>query len=282
MCLLFVYVNPDPGGEGYRLIIASNRDELWDRPTDTAAFRDEGKWIGGMDLEPGREGGSWLGISKTGRVAALLNILAVQDPEAKGRGSLVRDFLTSDVLCEDYLAEVSSEGSQYNPFHLLLLDLRQTSELHCLSYCKQPSIKTLPPGVHGADNNKDLVQVWKKREAGQQIFSDIINKHGHTAQHETLSQKLFDLLNDRTQYFPDECLAKAFEDVGRESTGDLITQRSAVFVFSPQVKYGTRTNTVILLDNNGNCDYIERTYVTPIDLDHPKWTMVYKQFKVDC
>ena len=40
----------------------------------------------GMDLEPGRKGGTWLGLSKTGRFAVLLNILEELKPNMKGRG----------------------------------------------------------------------------------------------------------------------------------------------------------------------------------------------------
>ena len=39
-----------------------------------------------MDLEPGRKGGTWLGLSKTGRFAVLLNILEELKPNMKGRG----------------------------------------------------------------------------------------------------------------------------------------------------------------------------------------------------
>ncbi|XP_060558813.1 transport and Golgi organization 2 homolog [Ruditapes philippinarum] len=124
MCLLFVYVNENPEENGYKLILASNRDEFWPRPTDTAKFRDDSKWMGGADLEPGREGGSWLGISTSGKIGVLLNVLAKQRLDAKGRGSLVRDFLRGDESCEEYLDRISLSSSEYNPFHLILLDLR--------------------------------------------------------------------------------------------------------------------------------------------------------------
>lgn len=282
MCLLFVYLTANPAESGYRLIVASNRDEFWNRPTDTAAFRDEAKWIGGIDLEPGKEGGTWLGISRTGRMAVLLNILAKQNPQAKGRGQLVWDFLTSDVSCQEYISHVASQSSQYNPFHLLLLDLRKSCDLHIVSSCHQSKTKVLSQGIHAADNSNDLDQPWRKREEGKKIFSHIITEHGNTSESEQLTKKLFELLNDKTSYFPDECLARAFADVGRPTTGDLITQRSAVFVHSPQYQYGTRTNTVILLDRQGNCDYIERTHSTPIDIQNPTWTTVHKQFKLEC
>ena len=48
MCILFMYLNDKPEQCPYKLIVASNRDEYWDRPTEQAAFRgDRQQWIGG-------------------------------------------------------------------------------------------------------------------------------------------------------------------------------------------------------------------------------------------
>lgn len=41
-------------------------------------------------MTPGKEGGTWLGLSKLGRIACLLNLNALDypsDPAKKGRGS---------------------------------------------------------------------------------------------------------------------------------------------------------------------------------------------------
>jgi hypothetical protein len=42
-----------------------------------------------------------------------------------------------------------------------------------------------------------------------------------------------------------------------------------------------RTNTVILVDKNGNCDYTERTLHTPVDVKNLKWTTIKHQFKLN-
>ncbi|KAL9886341.1 transport and golgi organization 2 isoform 1-T1 [Glossina fuscipes fuscipes] len=92
MCVIFFYVNSSPQNGGYKLILASNRDEFYARDTKPA-----GTWISneyvygdflGIDLEPGREGGTWLAVSgKNGtfKVGALLNLTG----EPKTRNSLV-------------------------------------------------------------------------------------------------------------------------------------------------------------------------------------------------
>ncbi|XP_036342544.1 transport and Golgi organization protein 2-like isoform X1 [Rhagoletis pomonella] len=84
MCVIFIYVNSNPNPGGYKLILASNRDEFYARDTQDAA-----KWAnaehvyGGIDLEPGREGGTWLAIGGHGgvfKVGALLNLTGEPKP----------------------------------------------------------------------------------------------------------------------------------------------------------------------------------------------------------
>lgn len=42
----------------------------------------------GLDMEEGKEGGTWLGISTRGKLAALTNYLQPRlDPDARGRGT---------------------------------------------------------------------------------------------------------------------------------------------------------------------------------------------------
>ncbi|MBW1950086.1 MAG: NRDE family protein, partial [Deltaproteobacteria bacterium] len=66
MCLLLIAVEAHPE---YRLILAGNRDEFYERPTAPAAWWENGSGIlAGKDL---RAGGTWLGVTRTGRVAAL-------------------------------------------------------------------------------------------------------------------------------------------------------------------------------------------------------------------
>lgn len=79
MCILFFIVNGSPTPGGYKLILASNRDEYFARPTLAAdRWTEDTRVIGGRDNEPGKEGGTWLGLADRNnqfRVAALLNII---------------------------------------------------------------------------------------------------------------------------------------------------------------------------------------------------------------
>ena len=71
MCLIFIANRCVPG---YRLIVAANRDEFHARPTAAADFwQDAPQVLAGRDLEAG---GTWLGVARNGRFAALTNYSA--------------------------------------------------------------------------------------------------------------------------------------------------------------------------------------------------------------
>ena len=80
----------------YKLIIASNRDEFYERPTAQAHFwEDHPSILAGRDL---KEMGTWLGVTQTGRIAILTNFrdLASERLERKSRGTIVKEFLASE------------------------------------------------------------------------------------------------------------------------------------------------------------------------------------------
>ncbi|KAJ7375240.1 hypothetical protein OS493_001985 [Desmophyllum pertusum] len=79
MCIVFLYFCDKPSPDdpaGYRLIIASNRDEFYFRPTATARFWEKNpNLIAGMDLKP--EGGwSMLGMTTDGKFATRYKLQA--------------------------------------------------------------------------------------------------------------------------------------------------------------------------------------------------------------
>ena len=96
MCLVFLWRAPAAdGGEAwerelakrYRLVIASNRDEILSRPADRLGRWRGTKVIGGRDIAGG---GTWLGMTDGGRWSCILN---VREPEsapenAPSRGGL--------------------------------------------------------------------------------------------------------------------------------------------------------------------------------------------------
>ena len=67
MCLLLFAFKAHPS---YKLVLAANRDEYYDRPTSPAAYwEDAPDILSGRDL---RAGGTWLGITRSGRIGSAL------------------------------------------------------------------------------------------------------------------------------------------------------------------------------------------------------------------
>src|SRR5215213_322594 len=116
MCVIFFAYQQHPE---YPLILLANRDEFYARPTAKADF-----WEDFPDIFAGRDlvhGGTWLGITRAGRFAAVTNY---RDPSAApgkfSRGDLVGDFLKNDVPVEDYLREMQKRRREFAGFNLLV------------------------------------------------------------------------------------------------------------------------------------------------------------------
>lgn len=233
MCLIVVgwRVHPD-----YPLVVAANRDEFYARPTARLGrWPDAPEIIGGIDLEAG---GTWLGISESGRFAAVTN---VREPGmAKGalsRGALTRGFLTARSSAEEYAAQL--DGTQYSGFNLLLGDGEE------LVYCSNRDGKPrpLPPGIYGLSNHL-LDSPWPKLLAARERFAEALPR-----------------LPDESAFF--ELLADQaiVADENLPSTGVPIEWErllSAVFVKSES--YGTRASTLVMQGADGNITVHENSF----------------------
>ena len=117
MCLILLAIKTHPS---YKLILAANRDEFYDRPTAPAAFWEKAPHLlAGKDL---RADGTWLGITQQGRIGAITNY---RDPasvkeNAPSRGMLVRDFLLGLESPVEYLDRLGQESDRFNGFNLIL------------------------------------------------------------------------------------------------------------------------------------------------------------------
>src|SRR5690606_39002826 len=138
------------------LLLLANRDEFYDRPTAPAEWWAEpsGIWAG-RDLQAG---GTWLGVTRSGRFAALTNFRTGKppDPEAPSRGELVAAYLSGDMAPGEYADHVMAQAAQYNGFNLVVGEIYGTAQRRpAIWYCgNQPGAETraLPAGVYGLSN----------------------------------------------------------------------------------------------------------------------------------
>lgn len=228
--------------ERYPLIVAANRDEFYERPTAAAHFWSDYPFLlAGRDL---LQRGTWLGITKSGRFAALTNYRdpsMVKDKQMKSRGELVTNFLTSQLQPRNYLDMVHNQRHHYTGFNLLV------GSMDTLFYYNniEQIIRKVAPGTHGL-SNRFLNTPWPKVTKGKQHLQAYIKKQDMIDAH-----VLFNILTDAEQ--------AADEDLPETGVGlTLEKQLSPLFIQTPT--YGTRSSTVLLVDHSGHVTFIERTY----------------------
>ncbi|XP_030647158.1 transport and Golgi organization protein 2 homolog isoform X2 [Chanos chanos] len=272
MCIIFFKFDPRPATKNaYRLILAANRDEIYNRPSKAADFwGSSNEILSGLDLEEGKEGGSWLGISKRGKLAALTNYMEGKpNPEALGRGFLVSNFLTDNLDSYSYLRKVSSEGHLYNGFNLLAADFKTNEDMLCYYGNKgSPEPIRLKPGIYGLSNSL-LETPWRKLQYGKSLFTSVLSK---ALPPDGLVQELLHILNNEELNTPDPLQESQGEGHYSKS---MLRALSAVCVRSPG--YGTRTNTVILVDTEGHVTFTERTM---LNCNVSQWSTNSFHFKI--
>ena len=241
MCLVLLLHDAHPQ---YRLILAANRDEFYDRPTSAAAFwTDTPTVLAGRDL---RAGGSWLGIDRRGRFAAVTNYRQGQREAAasRSRGFLVSEFLTGNTEPEAYLDRVAREAALYNGFNLLVGDGVEVAYFSNREGVARP----LTPGLYGLSNHL-LDTPWPKVTSAKLALSSLSGD----ATGSRLVAELFGLLADRSRpaehLLPETGITREWERL-----------LSSAFIASPD--YGTRSSTVVLLSRDERVTFVERSFGT--------------------
>ncbi len=152
MCLLAFHWQPD---SDLPLQVWANRDEFLARPAAPTQH-----WLEAPQLLAGRDlaaGGTWMGVTLTGRFAALTNF---RDPTKaaglRSRGELVAQFLNSDEPALIAAERIAAQAEDYAGFNLLLCDGQQ---LLCVD--DRGQMHVVSPGWHGLSNAR-LDTPWPK------------------------------------------------------------------------------------------------------------------------
>jgi len=239
MCLILFSYKTHPN---YKLVIAANRDEFYERPTNPADFwKDHKNVLAGRDQEAG---GTWMGINKNGSLALLTNYrdLSNLKKNAPSRGKLVSDFLVAYPHPKEYLETIDLISYRYNGFNILL---GNPDDLWYYSNIRK-RIYMLGSGIYGLSNGL-LDSPWPKVEKGKKKLGVILNKP--SIDPSDLFTALYDDKLASDDQLPDT-------GVGLEKERML----SSMFIKSPV--YGTRCSTVLMVDQDNNVIYSEKTYNT--------------------
>lgn len=224
------------------LVVSANRDEFFARPTAPARFWPANPSIlAGQDLE---QGGTWLGVTRSGRFAAITNYRdpARTLPAPRSRGELTLDYLQGTSSPENYLQAVSARATDYAGFNLLVAD--QHSMWYFSNSGSTPAApQALAPGLYGL-SNASLDTPWPKVELGKQRLSELA---GTQPDHD----RLLAVVSDRQLAPP--------EDLHRQGlTGDMDQALSAQFIQAGV--YGTRCSTTLWMKAGGQAQWRETSY----------------------
>jgi len=242
MCLILFanHAHPD-----YRLIVAANRDEHFSRPSAAAGFwPDAPSVLAGRDLD---KGGTWLGVTRNGRFAALTNYRGAT-PVAGGasRGVLASAFLRGSESPAAFVAALEAEAGQFQGFSLLVAD-RDTVCYFSNREDRAASVREVAPGVHGLSNHL-LDTPWPKVERGCKVLSCALSQDA-----EAREQRLLALLRDRAPP-PDEAIVMGGAPLAFERA------LAAPFIHAPERDYGTRCSTLLTIAHDGEVRFVECTW----------------------
>jgi len=240
MCLILVAWHGHPQ---YPLFIAANRDEFHARPAAPADWwQDEPYILAGRDLGAGQPGahGTWLGLTRDGRFAALTNFRgAPRREDAMSRGALVAGILRSDDPAAQILDHLRKVGRNYNAFNVIFSD----GERLAVYESTTGSGRELEPGIYGLSNHL-LDTPWPKVQNAKSALSLALRALPE-------SGAALELLRD-DRPAPDAMLPRT----GLSQEWERLM--SSAFIRADD--YGTRCSTIISRDALGEARFEEWTW----------------------
>jgi uncharacterized protein with NRDE domain len=251
MCLILFAIDQHPD---FPLLIAANRDERYARPArQLAPWPEAPAVLAGRDLEAG---GSWFGLGRDGRFAAVTNVREwpPQSGWPRSRGELVRNFLLGDASPADYAAGCAHSNGDFAGYNLLLGD--GDAFWYCSNRGTDP-LRRLGPGCYGLANGA-LGDDWPKTRSGVAALRRLLRQ-------EPSPEGLLALLGDRTIPPDDE-----LPDTGV----GLAMERMLSPRFIVGADYGTRASTAVLIDRAGVATVWEQNFEAggrPAGLNRHRW-----------
>ncbi len=243
MCLVLFALDAHPR---HRLLVAANRDEHFARPTSPAAFWDDAPDVlAGRDLD---KGGTWLGVARDGRFAALTNYRgAAPVPDGPSRGALAADYLRGTLSPAAFIETLSPRAASYQGFSLLLGDATSMRYYSNRLEASPAGGIEVGTGIHGLSNHL-LDTPWPKVVRGRRALEASLGLDPQARE-----QQLVAALSDRAPP-PDEQLATMGAPIAFERA------LASPFIHAPERDYGTRCSTLLSIDRDGRVCFVEYTW----------------------
>lgn len=250
MCLIGFALDRDTGS----LLLASNRDEYLNRPTLCAHW-----WHDKPELFAGRDqqaGGTWLGLNKHGRVAALTNYRDGSHATSRSRGELVTMALDTDEPVSVVISNLAACIDQFAGCSLLVFDwtthgktLSPNMAGWCISNRDTPVTREIASGVFALSNGK-FDEAWPKSERIKRSIHTALTQPAYLA-----DQALLNTLTDHQ--IPD---IGALPDTGIGELREAELAPAFIRTSSLGSSYGTRSSAILRINGTGRTSFDEWTW----------------------
>ncbi len=177
--------------------------------------------------------------------------------DAPTRGNLITRFLLDNITSADYSKQLLKTADLYNGYNLVY---GKIDDLYYFSNILKESVE-LTPGIHGLSNHL-MDTPWPKVIKSKKEFSQILKEANPS------DNKLFELLKDN-EVFNDEILPDT--GLGKE------LERRVSPIFTLTEKYGTRSSSLIFVDNNNNVTFTQKSF----NNKNKEWKTVSFNFKIE-
>ena len=209
------------------LCLISNRDEFYQRPTQALHEWENSPIIAGQDLQ---SGGTWMGITVSGRWAVITNFRDGNDKNnyPTSRGHIIQHFLESELTPIRFAQELEKRQCDYAGFNLFVGDRDQA--VYMSNRGEAPQV--LAHGVYVVSNGL-MSEDWQKtRHLRKRFTQEFLPMLQYPDMPESdLYYAVWDILEDERKIIP-ELLPKT--GISHEMEQLL----SSTFIQSPV--YGTR------------------------------------------
>lgn len=258
MCIIFLHCDQSSRFGKYKLVIAANRDESFSRRAKQADFlANDSNVLCGIDLQD-KINGTWLGVTKKGKFGFVTNYLTLSTIEpGASRGSVVKNFLSSSYTPNEYNNSVL-KNEFLRPFNFIGGQVFVNESKIDMSYYS--NFDDSSPFDLLKDcyvlTNTSLNSHWNKAKHGTEVFKSIL-KTSAINPNDLTEILMTKLLSDKTSLYPDRLIESQCN-----SKFDIAKMKSYCSVMVGGLPdYGTRAQTVVLVDDNNHMYFTERSLV---------------------
>jgi uncharacterized protein with NRDE domain len=238
MCIAAFALNVGP----YAAVVVSNRDEWLQRPAQAMAWWPENGILAGKDLTAG---GTWLGLTKSGRFALITNIRGSSLDEKQypnSRGKLPLDWLTGNQSPVEFTEFLQYSADDYAGYNIVYGNLNERMLQHFNN--QERVVNALKQGrVHGL-SNASLDTPWPKLIQLKTALRNMLDFENSLSLNEA-KLSMLNALRDKTSFDGSPLSAINVEVKDFQGTGN---------------SYGRRCSSIILIEKSGKI-VVEETQI---------------------